>query len=220
MPARCTISACARATASRSSPTTAWTICWACSPAGGSARSPRWSTCASPTSSNTISPIMSPASSSTPTTCSTRSRRAALHSPSIRSLVCMDGPQPNAESLPDLLKADFRRRPIPPTRTPSRTSPTRPAPPASPRARAWRTSRPCGRRTASPSGCGSRATTCRSGRPRCRAPTSWSATSCRRCIAASPSTSWDAGPRRPAGTRWRRRRPASWSATRHCSTSC
>ena len=32
-------------------------------------------------------------------------RRAALNAPGIRALVCMDGPQPNAESLPDLLKA-------------------------------------------------------------------------------------------------------------------
>jgi len=40
-------------------------------------------------------------------------RRAALHSPGIRSLVCMDGPQPNAESLPDLLKADFKAPPDP-----------------------------------------------------------------------------------------------------------
>ena len=82
------------------------------------------------------------------------------------------------------------RRPIRATRTPSRICPTRPAPPASRRARAWRTSRRCGRRAASPSGCGSPATTFRSVRPRCRAPISSSATCCRRCIAARPSTSW------------------------------
>jgi long-chain acyl-CoA synthetase len=40
-------------------------------------------------------------------------RRAALNSPTVRSLVCMDGPQPNAESLPDLLKADFKSPPDP-----------------------------------------------------------------------------------------------------------
>ncbi len=40
-------------------------------------------------------------------------RRAALNAPSVRALVCMDGPQPNAESLPDLLKADFKAPPDP-----------------------------------------------------------------------------------------------------------
>ena len=40
-------------------------------------------------------------------------RRAALNTPTVRSIVCMDGPQPNAESLPDLLKADLRPPPDP-----------------------------------------------------------------------------------------------------------
>jgi acyl-coenzyme A synthetase/AMP-(fatty) acid ligase len=40
-------------------------------------------------------------------------RRASLNAPSVKSIVCMDGPQPNAESLPDLLKADLKPPPDP-----------------------------------------------------------------------------------------------------------
>jgi acyl-coenzyme A synthetase/AMP-(fatty) acid ligase len=40
-------------------------------------------------------------------------RRAATDMPTIRSLVCMDGPQPGAEGLPALLAADFPAPPDP-----------------------------------------------------------------------------------------------------------
>ena len=40
-------------------------------------------------------------------------RRASLNAPTVKSIVCMDGPQPNAESLPDLLKADLKPPPDP-----------------------------------------------------------------------------------------------------------
>ena len=151
-----------------------------------------------------------------------RSGAPRARSPRIRALVCMDGPQPGAESLPALLDGGLRRRrPIPRDEdaiahlsyTSGTTGQAR-------RARAWRTSRPCGRRTASPSGCGSPATTSRSGRPRCRAPISSSATCCRRCIAAPPSTSWRGGRKDRAGMRWSERRRPSWSAIRPCSASC
>jgi acyl-coenzyme A synthetase/AMP-(fatty) acid ligase len=40
-------------------------------------------------------------------------RAAAARAPSVRALVCMDGPQPGAESLPDLLDANFAPPPDP-----------------------------------------------------------------------------------------------------------
>ena len=103
----------------------------------------------------------------------------------------------------------------------SRISPTRRAPPASRRAHAWRTSRPCGPRAASPSGCGSGRTTCRSVRPPCRAPISWSATCCRRW--RDRRRDQRHGPldaARPARTRSTRPAPRCWSAIRRCSKRC
>ena len=115
MPAHCTNLACARATASPSLPITAWITCSIYSACWRSARLPHLVSITFLRQTRVL--FRRPrawASSSTPTILSIAVRRAALNSADGRiGSIGMDGPQPNAESLPDLLKADFKSPPDP-----------------------------------------------------------------------------------------------------------
>ena len=192
-PAHCTSSASTKAIASPSSPTTVWTMRSDCLPAGGSARSRPSSMCALSTSLIIILPITRRPSSYTRTIwvarCALQPRACRASSTSS----AWTGRRAARKVCPSSWRQTCRRRPIRPTKAPSRISPTRPARPASRRARASRTSRPCARAIALPSGYASRLMTYRSAQPRSRAHTNWSATCCRHCNGVRPSMSWESG---------------------------
>jgi acyl-coenzyme A synthetase/AMP-(fatty) acid ligase len=102
--------------------------------------------------------------------------RAAKSVGTVRHLICMDGPQEGALSLPDLMRAQLPVPADPGDET--AIAHTHPEPPAGRRAHAWHTSRRRVRRNALPNVCASTAATIHSARRHCRVPISWSAICC------------------------------------------